>query len=76
MLCIMRTTISLSEHLTNEDVVAEHREYARWLTRMATGPEPFALAVLVLAGFVRIATNSRIFNPPATLETAFDEAEP
>ncbi|MXW49643.1 MAG: type II toxin-antitoxin system VapC family toxin [Gammaproteobacteria bacterium] len=55
-----------------EDVVAEHREYARWLTQLATGPEPFALSVLVLSGFVRIATNSRIFDPPATLPTAFD----
>ena len=55
-----------------EDVVAEHREYAHWLTRMATGPEPFALSVLVLSGFLRIATNSRIFNPPATLATVFD----
>ena len=55
-----------------EDVVAEHPQYARWLTHLATGPEPFALSVLVLSGFVRIATNSRIFDPPATLATAFD----
>ena len=55
-----------------EDIVAEHPEYARWLTRLATGPEPFALSVLVLSGFVRVATNSRIFDPPATLATAFD----
>lgn len=55
-----------------EDVVAEHPEYARWLTQLATGPEPFALSVLVLSGFVRVATNSRIFDPPATLATAFD----
>ena len=55
-----------------EYVVAEHSEYARWLTQLATGPEPFALSVLVLSGFVRIATNSRIFEPPATLATAFD----
>ena len=55
-----------------EDVVAEHSEYARWITQLATGPEPFALSVLVLSGFVRIATNSRIFDPPATLATAFD----
>lgn len=54
-----------------EYLVEEHAEYARWLTRLATGSEPFALSVLVLSGFVRIATNSRIFDPPATLETAF-----
>lgn len=53
-----------------EDIVAEQAEYARWLTRLATGSEPFALSVLVLSGFVRIATNPRIFDPPSTLETA------
>ena len=54
-----------------EDIVAEHADYARWLTRLATGPEPFALSVLVLSGFVRIATNPRIFDPPSSLERAF-----
>ncbi len=33
--------------------------------------ERFALSVLVLSGFVRIAMNSRIFDPPSTLENAF-----
>ena len=54
-----------------ENIVAEQAEYARWLTRLATGSEPFALSVLVLTGFVRIATNPRIFDPPSTLENAF-----
>ena len=54
-----------------EDIVTEQAEYASWLTRLATGPEPFALSVLVLSGFVRIATNPRIFDPPSTLENAF-----
>ncbi len=39
------------------DSTLDHDEYAAWLTRMATGAEPFALTVMVLAGFVRIATN-------------------
>ncbi len=54
-----------------EDIVAEQSAYARWLTRLATGPEPFALSVLVLSGFVRIVTNPQIFDPPSTLESAF-----
>ena len=49
----------------------EHDAYARWVTRMATGPEPFALSVLVLSGFVRIVTNARVFDPPSTLDEAF-----
>ena len=50
-----------------EDSVPEHPEYATWVTRLATGPEPFALSVLVLAGFVRVVTNPRIFDPLASL---------
>jgi len=51
-----------------EDSVPEHPEYATWITRLATGPEPFALSVLVLAGFVRVVTNPRVFDPPSTLD--------
>ena len=54
-----------------EDSTPDHPEYARWLTRLATGPEPFALSVLILSGFVRITTNARVFDPPSTLDTAF-----
>jgi len=54
-----------------EYIIPEQDEYARWLTRSATRPEPFALSVLILSGFVRIATNPRIFDPPSTLENAF-----
>ena len=54
-----------------EGSTPDHSEYAAWLTRLATGPEPFALSVLVLAGFIRIATNRRIFDPPSTIDTAF-----
>ena len=54
-----------------KDSTDDHTEYANWITRVATGPEPFALSVLVLSGFVRIVTNSRIFNPPSSLEQSF-----
>ena len=52
------------------DSTPEHSVYAAWVERMATGPEPFALSVLVLAGFLRIVTNPRIFRPPSTLDEA------
>ena len=48
----------------------EHAAYAQWVTRLATGPEPFALSVLVLSGFIRIATHPRAFDPPVTLDAA------
>ena len=51
-----------------EKSTVDHAEYAHWITRLATGPEPFALSVLVLAGFIRIVTNPRIFNPPSHLD--------
>ena len=51
-----------------EDSIPEHSEYAAWVTRLATGPEPFALSVLVLSGFVRVDANPRIFDPPSTLD--------
>ncbi len=54
-----------------EDSVPDHVEYANWITRLATGPEPFALSVLALSGFVRVATNPRVFDPPSTLERTF-----
>ena len=53
-----------------EDSVPDHAAYADWLTRLATGTEPFALSVLVLASFVRIVTRPRIFNTPLTTEQA------
>lgn len=54
-----------------EDSTDDHQKYADWITRLATGPEPFALSVLVLAGFLRVVTNPRIFHPPATLDQSF-----
>ena len=54
-----------------EESTPDHADYADWLTRLATGPEPFALSVLVLAGFIRVVTTRRIFDPPSTLDQAF-----
>ena len=54
-----------------EESTPDHADYADWLTRLATGPEPFALSVLVLSGFIRVVTNRRVFHPPSTLEHSF-----
>ena len=54
-----------------EDSTPDHAEYAAWVTHLATGPEPFALSVLVLSGFIRVATNHRVFEPPSTLDQSF-----
>ena len=54
-----------------EDAHAEHERYRQWLTRVATGPEPWAVTPLVLSGLVRIVTNRRVFPRPSTLDEAF-----
>ena len=51
-----------------EDGHPEHARFASWVTALATGPEPFALSLLVLVGLLRIVTNPRIFKRPSTLE--------
>jgi toxin-antitoxin system PIN domain toxin len=54
-----------------EDSTSDHPSYADWLTRLATGSEPFALSVLALAAVARITTNPRIFRRPSTLDEVF-----
>lgn len=53
------------------DSIQNHEEYANWIYRLATGPEPFALSVLALSGLVRVVTNARIFTPPSALDEVF-----
>jgi len=48
----------------------EHHRYAEWLKALTSADEPFALSDVVLAGFLRIVTNGRIFDPPTPMETA------
>ena len=50
----------------------EHQRYAEWLTELVHGPEPFALSELGASGFVRIVTNSRIWNEPTPIEDALE----
>src|SRR5947207_14936250 len=48
----------------------DHVRYAAWLTALVEANEPFAVAEIALAGFLRIVTNPKIFQPPTPLETA------
>jgi len=48
----------------------EHHRYAAWLKALAEADEPFAVAEIVLASFLRIVTNGRIFDPPTPMATA------
>ena len=48
----------------------EHDRYAAWLRALVEAPEPFAVAEIVLAGFLRIVTNPKIFQPATPMQTA------
>ena len=48
----------------------EHRRYAAWLKQLTTSAAPFALSETVLAGFLRIVTNPKIFDPPTPMNVA------
>lgn len=44
--------------------------YRAWLETALLGPEPVAVATPVLAGFLRVVTNPRVFARPSTLDDA------
>src|SRR5215831_1668864 len=48
----------------------EHARYAAWLMALTAADEPFAVAETVLASFLRIVTNSKIFDPRTPMESA------
>ena len=48
----------------------EHRRYEAWLRALTEADEPFAVSEVVLASFLRIVTNARIFDPPTPMKTA------
>lgn len=47
-----------------------HEQYRRWLERTIQSDSPFGLADHVLAGFLRIVTHPRVFDPPSPMATA------
>lgn len=48
----------------------EHDRYAAWLRTLTEADEPFAVSEFVLASFLRIVTNARIFDPPTPMDAA------
>ena len=55
--------------------VPEHERYLEWLEQLVNGDEAFGLADLVLSGFIRVATHSRVFKTPTPIEQAVAFAE-
>ena len=57
------------------DAAPDHDRYRSWLEALIEAEEPFAIADVVLSGFVRVATHPRVFEPPASLDEAFGFAD-
>jgi toxin-antitoxin system PIN domain toxin len=47
-----------------------HAEYRQWLEDLVNAPAAYAMSDLVLSGFVRVVTHSRVFNDPDTIDNA------
>jgi uncharacterized protein len=52
-----------------------HKRCRTLVEEVANAGEPFAVSDLVLAAVIRIATNPKVFKPPATPARAFEFAE-
>lgn len=48
----------------------EHDRYRDWLERVVGSGQPYALSEVVLAGFLRVATNRKAFVDASPIETA------
>lgn len=53
----------------------EHERYAQWLRDIASGAEPFGVSELGASAFVRIVTNSKVWDEPTSVEDALDFIE-
>ena len=48
-----------------------HSAYRKWLDHTLQDPAAYGVSELVLGGFIRIVTHPRVFDPPASTQTAF-----
>jgi uncharacterized protein len=53
----------------------EHEAYANFVRQLAEGSSAFGLSEAVLSGFVRIATNPRVFRKPTPTDVALEFCE-
>ncbi len=53
-----------------DEALPRHAAYAAWLGDLVTGQAPFGLSELVAFGFLRISTNPKVMQAPASTETA------
>jgi toxin-antitoxin system PIN domain toxin len=53
----------------------DHHAYLKWWKECADSNESFGMCDPVLAGFLRVVTHPRVFNPPTPTTTALHFAE-
>ncbi len=53
----------------------DHLRFRRWLENLASSESTFGLSELVLSGFLRIVTHTKIFSPPSPLAHALEFVE-
>lgn len=48
----------------------DHSSYRRWLEDTVNSDQAYGMTDLALAGFLRVVTHARVFNPPSPLASA------
>ncbi|OPZ44011.1 MAG: Ribonuclease VapC43 [Actinobacteria bacterium ADurb.BinA094] len=61
--------VNVLVYAAREDV-PDCARYRCWLEAALLGPEPVAMVAPVIAGFLRVVTNPRVFTHPSTLDDA------
>ena len=57
------------------ETFAEHAKARAWWEKLLNGRTEIGVASSVLFGFIRIATNRRLFDPPMSVEAALSRVE-
>jgi toxin-antitoxin system PIN domain toxin len=58
--------------IAHREELSGHERMAGWLTEIVNGDEAYGMSDLVLSGFLRVATNPRVFDPPTPLDSALE----
>jgi uncharacterized protein len=58
-----------------DETSPHHDHYSSWLQDLVSGERAYGASDLVLSGFLRIVTNPRIFNQPASMPSALEFTE-
>lgn len=69
---LMDVNVLVYAHRTDAQ---DHTRYREWLEGVMNGESGYAVAELVLSGFVRVVTHPRVFQQPSPLPAAIAFAE-